>query len=317
MLGDYLRLIRLPNLFTVPSNILAGYFSLVTPVHAGSVQLFLLASSSILLYTSGIVFNDYFDIETDVKERPYRPLPSRRIAKQQAFIIAIVSMISGNLIAFGVGLNTWIVSALISGVVIAYDYKLKKTNSGPVAMGLARSLNILLGASPAVYLVLQNYSLLIRLVFICLSSFAYIFSISLLSRKEVVELVDTITNRKEEEAEQKKIIIRMRRNAVAISFLIVFGIIFSFIFSVILGIFYIDLFVNLILFSGIVVGVLFKQVRLNYSSSSVQNSIKYMVTAVIVFDSVFISGTAGLYYGLSVLLLTIPTVLLSRRLYVT
>ena len=88
-----------------------------------------------LIYISGIVFNDYFDIETDLKERPYRPLPSGRIAKRTAFTIGVASMISANLITFGVGLNSCIVSSLISAIVIGYDYKLKRTKAGPIAMG--------------------------------------------------------------------------------------------------------------------------------------------------------------------------------------
>jgi 4-hydroxybenzoate polyprenyltransferase len=309
LLGDYLRLVRLPNVFTLPSNILAGYFALVMPVHASMIQLSLLASSSILLYISGIVFNDYFDIETDLKERPYRPLPSGRIAKRTAFTIGVVSMILANLIAiFGAGLASCIVSSLISLVVIAYDYKLKKTNVGPIAIGLARSLNIILGASPSLYLVFQNYNLLERLIFISLAAFAYIFSISLLSRKEVE--LDT------EQKEQQKIT-QTNRNAVATSFSIVFGIILSFILIFSLGIFSVELFINLILFSTIMITILFEQVRLHYSSSSLQHGIKYMVIAIIAFDSISISGVAGLYYGLSVLILVIPAIILSRRLYVT
>jgi hypothetical protein len=219
-------------------------------------------------------------------------------------------MISGNLIAFVVGVNSWIISVLISAIVIGYDYELKNTNAGPIAMGLARSLNVILGASPAVYLVLENHSLLIRVIFISLSSFAYIFSISLLSRKEV----ELDTNTKEEE--QKKIMYT-RRKTVAISFLIVFAIIASFVILVFFGIFYTDVFVNLILFLAIIISILFRQVRLSYSSSSVQTSIKYMVIAIIVFDSAFICGVAGLYYGMSVLALAFPPVVLSRRLYVT
>jgi 4-hydroxybenzoate polyprenyltransferase len=41
---------------------------------------------SILLYISGIVFNDYFDIDTDLKER-----------KQRTLIIAILSLVVGDI----------------------------------------------------------------------------------------------------------------------------------------------------------------------------------------------------------------------------
>jgi 4-hydroxybenzoate polyprenyltransferase len=50
-------------------------------------------ASSALLYVSGIVFNDFFDIEIDRKERSFRPLPSNEITKQKALIIATVSLI--------------------------------------------------------------------------------------------------------------------------------------------------------------------------------------------------------------------------------
>jgi hypothetical protein len=42
-----------------------------------------------------------------------------------------------------------------------------------------------------------------------------------------------------------------------------------------------------------------------------------MVTAIIVFDSIFVSGVVGIYYGLPILILVIPAIILSRRLYMT
>jgi hypothetical protein len=42
-----------------------------------------------------------------------------------------------------------------------------------------------------------------------------------------------------------------------------------------------------------------------------------MVISIIVLDSVFISGSIGLYYGLATLLLIIPSIIFSRKLYVT
>ena len=309
MLGDYLRLVRLPNIFTVPSNILSGYFALVTLTSADALQLVLLVSSSVLLYTSGLVFNDYFDIETDIKERPYRPLPSGRISKRIAFTIAVSSIIFGNLIAyFAAGQTGLAVSSLVSAIIISYDYKLKKTKFGPIAMGLARSINVVLGASPAIYLILQNNNLFARMAFICLFTFAYILSISLLSRKEV---------QSNEDQKDLQKTIKNLRETVLICFSIIFCIIGSLIFLVVLGIFRADLLVNLVLFLAIIITVLFRQAKFHYSSSSLQNAIKHMVIAIIVFDSMFISGVAGLYYGLPVLTFLLPAFFLSRRLYVT
>jgi 4-hydroxybenzoate polyprenyltransferase len=309
LLGDYLRLVRLPNIFTVPSNILSGYFALVTLTSADALQLVLVVSSSVLLYTSGLVFNDYFDIETDIKERPYRPLPSGRISKRIAFTIAVSSIIFGNLIAyFAAGQTGLAVSSLVSAIIISYDYKLKKTKFGPIAMGLARSINVVLGASPAIYLILQNNNLFARMAFICLFTFAYILSISLLSRKEV---------QSNEDQKDLQKTIKNLRETVLICFSIIFCIIGSLIFLVVLGIFRADLLVNLVLFLAIIITVLFRQAKFHYSSSSLQNAVKNMVIAIIVFDSMFISGVAGLYYGLPVLTFLLPAIFLSRRLYVT
>src|SRR5918912_2081091 len=119
LLEDYLRLIRLPNLFTVPSNILVGYLALITPFHIDVLQLLLLATSSILLYASGLIFNDYFDIQTDLMERPYRPLPSGKISKRTASTIGVASMVSANLAAFFAGgPNGCAISGLVSLIVI-------------------------------------------------------------------------------------------------------------------------------------------------------------------------------------------------------
>jgi 4-hydroxybenzoate polyprenyltransferase len=93
MLRQYLLLIRLPNLFTVPSNILIGHFIVIPDDSANILQLLCLIFSSVLLYVAGIILNDYFDIvdiEVDRKERPFRPLPSGRITKQKALLTAII-----------------------------------------------------------------------------------------------------------------------------------------------------------------------------------------------------------------------------------
>lgn len=309
LLADYLRLVRLPNIFTVPSNILSGYFTLVTLNSAEAVQLVLLVTCSMLLYTSGLVFNDYFDIETDLKERPYRPLPSGRISKRIAFTIAVSSIIFANLVAyFAAGRTGLAVSAVISTIIISYDYKIKKTKCGPIAMGLARSINVVLGASPVLYMIFQNNNLFARMACICLLTFAYIFSISLLSRKEV---------QSDEDQRDLQKTIRNLRKTVLVCFSVIFCIIGSLIFLVLLEIFRVDLLINLGLFSAIIITIFSRQARFHYSSSSLQNTIKNMVIAIIVLDSMFISGVAGLYYGLPVLTLLLPAIFLSRRLYVT
>jgi 4-hydroxybenzoate polyprenyltransferase len=293
---QYLLLIRLPNTFTAPSNILTGYFAIISPAYAHSQQLFILILSSVLIYIAGTVFNDYFDIEIDLKERPYRPLPAGTITKQKAFVIAIVSLVSANILAFAVSWSSFVISTILSATVISYDFRLKNTVIGPITMGAARFLNVILGASPALFVLLANNNFLVRMIFVSLSIFLYVLAISLLSRKEIDG-------------------IQTRRTIVG-SFFIVFTVIASISFAGFLGIFKMEFFANLILFAGIII-ITFRQTKSRNSSLVIQKAIKNMVISIIVLDSVFISGSIGLYYGLATLLLIIPSIIFSRKLYVT
>ena len=312
MLRQYLILVRLPNVFTAPSNVLTGYLAAVVPAaNADALQLFLLLLSSILLYIAGTVFNDYFDIELDKRERPYRPLPSGGITKKVALLIAIISLISANILAFTASMSSLAVCIIMSVMVIGYDYKLKNTFFGPIAMGIIRSLNIILGASPTLFVILIPYNhtnanfILARIIIVSLSLFVYVMAISLLSRKEVVT---------GEELEGKHSYTQTRQ-IIIISFLLVLAVILSILFAVFLGIFKMNLFLSLVLFSAIMV-ITFKQT--NYHNSlTIQNAIKHMVISIIVLDSIFITGLTGSYYGLLTLILALPSIFLARKFYVT
>lgn len=299
MIRQYLLLIRSPNAFTAASNILTGYFAVEFPSHTSVSNLSILMLSSALLYISGIVFNDYFDIEVDRKERPFRPLVSGIITRKKAFTIAIAAMVTANFLAFTVSPASLIVAIILSATIIGYDYRLKRTMAGPVTMGSARFLNIFLGASPGLagLLFYNDYFLLTRLLLVCILMLLYVLAISILSRMEVGT-------------------VKSKRNVIG-PFLIIFAIIAMIVFGVFDRIFQIDLVVCLILFACIII-IIFKQtIFQDYSSIGIQRAIKTMVLSIIVLDSVFVSGTAGLYYGLATLLLIIPSIVLARELYVT
>src|SRR5262245_22030933 len=68
---DFARLVRLPNAFTAMADICLG--ALVTgalPERLVTFIFLLMASTS--LYWAGMVWNDYFDLEQDKRERPFR-----------------------------------------------------------------------------------------------------------------------------------------------------------------------------------------------------------------------------------------------------
>ena len=298
MIKHYFLLLRVQNLFTVPSNILAGYFSVAQSLSTNLSVLSLLVASSVLLYISGIVFNDYFDIEVDRKERPFRPLPSEKVSKRTAFVAAAISMVAANGLAFMVSTLSFTVAMILSVIILSYDYQLKQTIVGPILMGSARTLNVLLGASAILPAAISVQKVLPeqRLTILCISMFLYVLSITLLSRMEVGATKPART--------------------VTLPFVVIFGVIAIMIIASSFTVFQVDIVVSLSLFVGVII-ITFKRTIFEGSSTNIQRAIKTLVLSIIVLDSIFISGTLGLYYGLPILLLMIPPIFISRKLYVT
>jgi 4-hydroxybenzoate polyprenyltransferase len=149
----YLQLLRLPNVFTAAADIMLGYLF----THEGPEPLvpfvFLLATSA-SLYLAGMVLNDLFDRDQDARERPHRPIPSGRVSTTAARRLGIALLAVGlacgaGAAAVGHDLRPVVVAALLAIAVVGYDARWKRTLLGPLAMGACRVLNVLLGMSLA------------------------------------------------------------------------------------------------------------------------------------------------------------------------
>lgn len=148
----YLRLLRLPTVFTALADIFLGFLLthsvLISDDGPNPLPTFLmLCLASAGLYLSGMVFNDYFDRLIDTQERPDRPIPSGVISPASAFRIALALMLVGLGAAGYVGMPSLLVAVGLSALVLGYDGGLKKTPLGPLVMGSCRVGNVLLGAS--------------------------------------------------------------------------------------------------------------------------------------------------------------------------
>lgn len=154
----YLRLMRLPNVFTAIADILMG-FAFVRGGFQPLGWLLALCGASAALYTAGMVLNDYFDLDIDLRERPQRPLPSGQISLSTARTLGFGLLGAGMLLA---GLASGIaqapgvvvartldVAGTLAAVIVAYDVTLKHTPLGPWAMGACRLLNVWLGMTAA------------------------------------------------------------------------------------------------------------------------------------------------------------------------
>lgn len=146
--GDRLRawaeLLRLPALFTVPGDTLAGAAAVAG--RPGHRTLFAMGSS-LCLYEAGMALNDWADRAEDAVERPHRPLPSGRVTPTAAFTAACALTGAGLTLAARAGRPALTTAVALATAVWSYDLALKHTPAGPFAMAAARGLDLLLGAA--------------------------------------------------------------------------------------------------------------------------------------------------------------------------
>lgn len=179
----YLQLTRPANLPTAMADIIAGAAVSQTVIQvsgAGSTllrNLLLLCMASVLLYASGVVFNDFFDRKLDARERPERPIPSGIIRPFEALIFGFSLMLAGVLLAFTAGPLSGFIAFGLACSILCYDAFFKEVPVlGPLNMGVCRGINLLLGMS--VLGLPQDW-------WIALFPVVYIFAITLISKGEV------------------------------------------------------------------------------------------------------------------------------------
>lgn len=154
---DYLRLFRIPNVFTSLSDVAMGYLFVASVASLPSLVCLLLASG--LLYTAGMILNDVYDVEVDRQERPHRPIPSGKIPLGRAKLLGYGMLLGGIALATMAGQLTdgenvlrWrplVISLALAACIVLYDAIIKRTPLAPIAMGACRFFNVLLGMSVA------------------------------------------------------------------------------------------------------------------------------------------------------------------------
>ena len=151
----WLKLLRLPTVFTSISNILCGYLVTAKTRSLSDIalepDLWLLILCSSCLYLSGMVLNDAFDAELDSVERPERPIPSGAVGKRSAFALGFGLLVMGIVAAIPIAKSASLLIAIaIACSVVLYDALLKNTKAAALGMATCRFFNLLLGCSSAV-----------------------------------------------------------------------------------------------------------------------------------------------------------------------
>ena len=293
---DYLVLVRLPNLFTLPSNILVGIgaISSLAFTFASFTQFLLLVTISVLLYCVGIVLNDLYDFDIDKKERPNRPLPSGKISRRSAIgLVAIFSTLA-LILSLLVSFSTLVISSILFLAIFGYDKYLKNTYAGPFTIATARAMNILLGTSVS-FRSVDSYSQIVTLTFVLIITFVYVSLIGFISRYEVRGFSDNT-----------KLLLPPAIVAIVIFSIILFSL---------MGFFKLESLIILSLFSFIII-ISFSRIY-RRDSGRTQQIVRNMILSIIVLDSTFLTGIIGIELGLAVLTLMVPLLVLANKMDMT
>lgn len=281
MLTAYLQLVRAPGIFTALSNILVGFLLYPEP---DWVMLAPLLLSSGLLYSSGMILNDYFDYNTDKTQRPSRPLPSGRIQKRTALVLGITFMCAANAASALVSSQAALVSLSMTGLILLYNTKTKSNAPAGIATLCAiRILNVCLGFSA--------YGLDLGVVLVAVPLALLIASIGVLGRTET------------EQTTKGHLPSTFLLGLSAASLLVILPH---------------ESYYYLIFFSMLITLLAFSHLRFSDKSSiSTQNKITARLLSIILLDATIIAAFSDISYAIVVSALLAPAYFMTRKLYVT
>jgi len=191
----YVELVRIHNVVASLLTTIVGWLSVKAYVNV-SVDTLLYAVAIVgFISSAGYVINDYFDVEVDMLNKPYRPIPSGRVSPREALALSTLLFVIGVLPSLGLGPYTMFFVLINAFVVFLYSYKVKEMGFvGNVVVSLEGAFTIVLGALAAAEKIgdinLTNLSMLPAL-----------YAFTLLLGREVVK---TIEDYKADEARKVK-----------------------------------------------------------------------------------------------------------------
>jgi len=145
----YLRLIRLPNVFTALADIATGHL-IISAVSSDSrlEPLPWLGLASGCLYLAGMALNDVADRAEDACTRPNRPIPSGAVSLRGALFCGVGLLVVGVVTALVIGTPSLCCALFLALALLLYNFATKKVVlAGPLTLGLCRFFNVQLGMS--------------------------------------------------------------------------------------------------------------------------------------------------------------------------
>jgi 4-hydroxybenzoate polyprenyltransferase len=177
----YFALIRLPNLFTIPGDPIAGYL-LCGGDFSDKKGIIFAVISSLSYYIFGLISNDIKDIEEDRILNPKRPIPSEKVSVFFAKIASIAALVCGLSAGLAAGSACFTTGLVLLSAIFFYNFVFKDNAIlGPVLLALCRTMSVLLGFS----LKYETFSALPPTLFAFISIyFAFVMGLSLAASRE-------------------------------------------------------------------------------------------------------------------------------------
>jgi 4-hydroxybenzoate polyprenyltransferase len=315
VLFSYLRLFRLPNVFTAVADVMTGYLVVRGSLHPAAA-FWCLVGASALLYTAGMVLNDVHDVQVDGRDRPDRPLPAGEIpigwATWLGYELLLVGVALGWLAgfaSFGSIALPWrsgLVVTSLAVAVVAYDRGLKDTAIGPLIMGACRALNVLLGMSLAPLVAANGPALLCGFttpqVVLAAGMGVYVAGITWYARTEATE--------------------SSQMHLTAATAVMVLGIALFGLFPYVGEIAHVKLMKPgwwALLLALLAINVVRRSLTAAWkaSPSAVQKAVGHALISIIILDAAATLMVRGPYWAMLVVALLVPTFVLRRWIYLT
>lgn len=187
----YAQFLRVSNALTAVADVWMGMI-VATGAQASAGVGAALTLASVSLYLGGMGLNDVLDAPRDAEERPTRPIPSGRVPLRAATAIAwgllAVGVVLAAIASYLVGSAApVVVGGALACTIWAYDGPLKHTRIGPWAMGACRGLNVLLGMSAAGFPLEPDASMAatpVSAALIALGLLIYVYGVTEFARTE-------------------------------------------------------------------------------------------------------------------------------------
>lgn len=145
--GPWPRVLRIPNIVTIPGDPLAGFFLAGAAGHAVPECIAAIAMVC-ALYLSGLVMNDLVDVEEDRRERPDRPYAAGELSRRAMLAATALLIATGFACAAIGGPRLLPVAGVLLLLILAYNLGGKRIPGiDALLLGLCRATALAAGAT--------------------------------------------------------------------------------------------------------------------------------------------------------------------------